>query len=171
MKHRATSWLVAAALGMTSVLAGTSRLAAQQPTRPAPAVIAAWEKVGAEFGWIWIVSGGDLVWQPGKEQPASGAFPGFNFRRLPLGKLPTEKLALAHTSFGVWIHADVNDADLKQLAGLTQLHALILQGRSRNDRDGISDAGLKELAGLKDLKVLSLSRTKITGAGLKELFS
>ncbi len=61
------------------------------------------------------------------------------------------------------VETQVTDADLKGLAGLTQLRALDLQGTQ------VTDAGLKELAGLKQLQSLALYGTKVTDAGVREL--
>jgi formylglycine-generating enzyme required for sulfatase activity len=57
----------------------------------------------------------------------------------------------------------LNDAGLKEMAGLKNLLNLYLPGTD------ISDAGMKELAGFNQLQLLHLSRTKIGDAGLKEL--
>ena len=58
----------------------------------------------------------------------------------------------------------MTDAGLKELAGLTQLQALLLSGKTQ-----VTDAGLKELAGLTRLQTLDLTDTQVTGAGLKKL--
>lgn len=55
------------------------------------------------------------------------------------------------------------DADLQDLAGLTELNALNLTGTK------VTDAGLKHLAGLEKLTTLTLQKTAVTGAGFKEL--
>ena len=57
----------------------------------------------------------------------------------------------------------VTDAGLKELAGLTGMQSLTLNGNN------VTDVGLKELAALKDLQILNLQGTKVTDAGLKEL--
>jgi len=58
----------------------------------------------------------------------------------------------------------VKDADLKQVATLTQLKVLKLDAAKN-----ITDAGLKEIAGLKQLTDLGLGSTQVTDAGLKHL--
>jgi Leucine-rich repeat (LRR) protein len=58
---------------------------------------------------------------------------------------------------------NVTDADLKDLAGLTDMKKLYLNATK------VTDAGLKDLAPLKALQKLSLASTKVTDAGLKEL--
>jgi hypothetical protein len=83
--------------------------------------------------------------------------------------------------------SDVNDAGLRELAGLKHLRALRLEGtpvsgtglshladleeleRLHLGGTRVGDAGLKGLAGLKRLRVLDLRGTRVTGAGLKEL--
>jgi hypothetical protein len=54
-------------------------------------------------------------------------------------------------------------ADLKDLAGMTNLRGLYLFHLR------VTDEQAKHLAGLKDLRVLDLSHTPVTDAGLKEL--
>ena len=115
-----------------------------EPLRPAPEVIAAWEKAGAEFrpGWRDV--------------------PHFRF-----GLFPTEKLnglPSPEVPFGLHFRS-VTDAGLKELASLTQLRALHLGGTQ------VTDAGLKELASLTQLRMLDLGGTQVTDAGLKELAS
>jgi hypothetical protein len=56
-----------------------------------------------------------------------------------------------------------SDADLKRLAGLTNLRELLL-----NDTR-VADAGLKHLGALLRLRRLYLAGTGVTDAGLKEL--
>ena len=57
----------------------------------------------------------------------------------------------------------VTDAGLKEVAKLTQLKGLYLEGTE------ITDAALKEVAKLKQLNFLALNLTQITDAGLKEV--
>lgn len=57
----------------------------------------------------------------------------------------------------------ITDAGLKQLAGLTKLEYLNLQGQH------ITDGGLKHLSGMANLQTLSLSFSGITDDGLKHL--
>lgn len=57
----------------------------------------------------------------------------------------------------------VTDAELKELAGLSQLTSLNLSYTQ------VSDAGIKELVPLKSLTTLSLRGTKVTGIGFRAL--
>ncbi len=57
----------------------------------------------------------------------------------------------------------VTDADLKELAPLTNLRSLNLS------RTQVTDAGMKELAQFKSLRSLGIRETQITDAGLKEI--
>src|SRR5262245_16155251 len=57
----------------------------------------------------------------------------------------------------------VTDADLKELARLTELSSLGLSCTN------VTDMGLKELPALPKLTRLYLSETKVTDAGMKEL--
>ena len=59
--------------------------------------------------------------------------------------------------------ADVTDAGLANLSGLTSLRRLAL------DRTRVTDAGLVHLSGLTSLERLSLSETQVTDAGLVHL--
>lgn len=65
---------------------------------------------------------------------------------------------------GVYLReTKVTDADLKELAPLTQLVSLNLS------KTQISDAGLKELAGFQNLESLSVRETLVTDAGIKDI--
>ena len=57
----------------------------------------------------------------------------------------------------------VTDAGLKEVAKLTQLKGLYLEGTD------ITDAGLKEITKLKQLSFLALNQTQITDASLKDV--
>ncbi len=59
--------------------------------------------------------------------------------------------------------ANVNDAVIKELAGLTELQYLDLR------RTAVTDAGCKDLAKLSQLRELYWFGAKVTNSGLKEL--
>ncbi|TET22104.1 MAG: hypothetical protein E3J71_07280, partial [Candidatus Stahlbacteria bacterium] len=63
----------------------------------------------------------------------------------------------------VRVSSEIDDADLKHLAGLTNLRVLDLGATD------ITDAGLGHLSGLTNLRVLDLKDTDITDAGLAHL--
>src|SRR5262245_51614790 len=59
--RRSTPWSMALILcGQFCLLAEDSPI---QPARPSPEVIAAWEKAGAEFGWIVSDASGNEEWR------------------------------------------------------------------------------------------------------------
>lgn len=62
-----------------------------------------------------------------------------------------------------FVPGSVTDADLQDLAGLTELTSLKLTGAK------VTDAGLKHLAGFEKLAMLDLQNTLVTGAGFKDL--
>ncbi len=120
--------------------------------------VAAYEKLGADYGgWVKQES---LQFQTGRDAAERG-LPGFRFYSNPITKLPQVAVpfGLALKNSG----SIVDDAGLKELAGLKNLTALDLHTTE------VTDAGLKELAGLTTLTMLNLDRTKVTDAGLKEL--
>jgi len=99
----------------------------------------------------WALSlGGTVIIDAGKERTISAAID------LPAGSWTLRRIDLNNNKH-------VDDAGLKQLAGLKSLQTLDLCGTK------VTDAGLKELAGLKSLKGLNLQQTQATDAGLKEL--
>ena len=133
--------------------AGRSMAKDARPAKPDPAVIAAWEKAGAEFGWMGVNESGFLTWRHSK--PAADRIPAFSFpwasqlRGTSLRGLPQPDVPFAMSC------RNVTDTVLKELARLKQLQCLDL---SRNR--GVTDAGLKELAGLTQLLWLSLNDTQ-----------
>jgi len=157
----------------------------KETVRPTPEVIVAWEKAGAQFGWIYITDSGSLEWLTEKRRmPESVA--AFRFSQLPTGK--ANVLPSPGIPFGVYLRgSQVTDIGLKQLAGQKQLQILTFLETRITDRgmkelarltnlqalslsySQLTDIGLKELAGLRKLQKLSLSGTRVTDAGLKNL--
>ena len=132
----------------------------KEPGRPAPEVIAAWEKAGAKFGWTSVDESGRQAFLSDKEKPVAGAVPAFYVEIFPTGKLK----ALPPPEVPFYLAGSkAHDAGLKELAGLTQLQGLALGGTQ------VTDAGLKELARFNQLQLLVLLGTKVTDAGMKEL--
>ena len=122
MNRGASNWWLQVALCLAAVPAGRSASQAAPAARvpaPAPAVIAAWERAGAVFGWTSIGPHGD--WRFDQDDPPAGALPAFRFGRLPTAKVPT--LPSPTVPFGLWLGRSVKDADLKALSGLKQLQA------------------------------------------------
>src|SRR3990172_7098460 len=67
---------------------------AKEPVRPAAEIIAAWEKAGAEFGWISVEQWGNLWWRSGKAKPMAlpdfhVTVPAFKLTVFAPGKLKT----------------------------------------------------------------------------------
>jgi hypothetical protein len=143
--------------------------AADQPPskgdRPKPLsadVAEAWQKAGAEIGWMNMDEHAGFH-SRGKDEGQSGEVPAFRFTVWPAG---ADNLPQPPRAFGL-NHADtqMTDAELKVLAGWESLQALNLSAT------GITDAGLNDLTPLTNLQVLILAETRITDAGLKELYA
>jgi hypothetical protein len=60
-------------------------------------------------------------------------------------------------------HAGVTDAEVKTIAGFSNLRRLRLEGNA------ITDAAAKDIASLKDLTYLNLTNTKVTDAGFDQV--
>ena len=157
------------------------------PAKPDSAVIAAWEKAGAKFGWMGVNELGFISWRP-KPKPSADDIPGFKFLRAATGKLSGSLRGLPQPAIPFALGCrNADDAALKELAGMKQLQSLNLTSGQVTDAGlkelagltqlqtlwlfcpQVTDAGLKELAGLMQLQTLNLSNTSVTGAGLKEL--
>jgi internalin A len=134
----------------------------KQTDTPEPAVIAAWENAGAEFGWLgsddagwWRFSAARVTDRESVPCFFLPAWPQAGVKTLPAPKVP----------FAVKIAPKLPaaDAQLRELGGFGQLRTLDL------GETAVTDAGLKELAALKQLQTLILYQTQVTDAGLKEL--
>jgi Leucine-rich repeat (LRR) protein len=124
-------------------------------------VVRAWEKAGAQVGWMGQDQFGRLVFQATKVG-LRAPVPAFRFGRWVEGVV--SRLPAPGRAFGLALgNTRITDAGLKELAGLKNLRWLVLRDTQ------ITDAGLKELAGLQNLQRLDLGFTRITDAGLKEL--
>ncbi len=180
---RATGAVVAAVLG--SYAASWAAEGARPESLPAD-VVAAWEKAGAETGWMMPDEFGVLEFRAAGVAK-EGELPRFRFRewreRMLSQPPPPERafgLDLSHSrvteaclrelaglkslrALNLGFCKGVADATLKELAGMMQLQALDLCDMTMNDAD------MRELTGLKQLQTLNLSSTKVTDTGLKEL--
>jgi hypothetical protein len=136
--------------------------AKRDAAKPLPEkIVAAWQKAGAQVGWMRVDTFVRIRFRSEKEGVA-GDLPAFRFSPSKAGVLA--RLPAPAAAFGLDLRGtDVTDAGLKELAGFKSLHALNLGGTD------VTDAGLKELAGLQSLQTLSLGGTEVTDAGLKEL--
>jgi Leucine-rich repeat (LRR) protein len=129
-------------------------------------IIFAWEKAGAQFGWLNLDEQGEEYLTVGSLTGQPGEIPEFNFsfqRWTPgvFGQLPAP-----NQNFGLDLSAsDISDTDLVELSRFTHLQILNLTSTQ------VTDAGLKQLLSLTQLKTLGLSDTHVTDAGLKTLAS
>jgi hypothetical protein len=159
---------VLAVVGLIGIVAGgvTQRLLADWSAgQPGPAdIVAAWKAAGAQVGWMRLTPAGrgdPCKFFPETEGKA-GDLPAFRFARWPAGRIA--ELPAPASAFGLCLRSTkIQDAGLKELAGLTNLEALDLSNTA------VTDLGLKALAGLKRLRTLALRGTPVTDAGLKEL--
>jgi Leucine-rich repeat (LRR) protein len=168
MKATAIHYLLAALslLGLhgSSVHAQANDPAAQQEF--GPAVVEAWTKAGAKFGW-YVLSPmpSQLGMYSSKRPKNSPCLPVIRLMDAKilkagvLGKLPAPQIPFALQFNPVRL----SDQHVAELSRFTQLQALDLFNNF------ISDEGLKELAPLANLQILDLAATKVTDAGLKEL--
>ena len=217
MHKRALTWFCLAALAgcALSGLPVSGAEDDKLPKPLPPEVVKAWCDAGAIAGWMKDLppkpSGGYAFWSPWRKIAEAGAMPAFKFhpeKEDVLAELPDPGVPFGidfHCSpvKGSWLkklarfkslqllnaggslilrdaeleevagltnlralylfYSPVTDAGLKHLAGLTKLESLDLSSTR------VSDAGLKQLAGLKHLRALNLSRTRVTDAGLKTL--
>jgi hypothetical protein len=195
MKRHETWRYLAGLAVLASPGLGPSSLSAPAPEktlRPLPpGVVKAWRDAGAGVGWAKDEppqrTGGYGFWEPFRETNEPGAVPAFRYHPREQGELA--KLPDPGVPFGLDTHCcGLNDAGLKEFAGLKSLRSLNLGGALRLSDAGmkelaplknlqalylffapVTDAGLKDLAGLKNLRVLDLSHTRVTGPGLKGL--
>ena len=138
-------------------------------------VVAAWQRAGAEFGWIKINEvGGGPHWQPlanpgelrslpgspfSRTNPQAGLYGAVRFTKFPSGKL--QKLPGKDLCIRLYLDTcGVVDDDLKEVAQLHKLQWLTLY------RDEISDKGLEHLAGLKEIRRIGLHNSKVTDKGM-----
>lgn len=123
-----------------------------------PATIAAYEKLGAEYGGCQnaAIFGSFGVGPKLAEQ----GIPGFRFKK----KFPNAKLPEVAVPFVLDLSdSDVTDAGLKGLTHLKNLTALMLWGTK------VTDAGLKELAPLKNLTAICVDNDTVTDERLRVL--
>jgi hypothetical protein len=123
--------------------------------------IAAYEKLGAEYGVFFDSEFGAFTFVPGVDWEPKG-LRGFYFGNLQEGKFP--KLPRVDVTFALYLGGSgVRDTQLKELKGYNNLKAIYL-GNTQ-----VTDLGLKELKNLQNLTILYLGHSKVTVAGLKEL--
>ncbi len=144
-------WLILGA-GMVS--------AQEKKADPLPAKVgAAWEKAGAEVGWMGTSRiGGYLLFAAKREElVATRVVPAFQIRAW--GAVKLTKLPAPAQAFGLKLaRSGITDAELKELASLKHLTSIDL-GDTR-----VTAGGLKALTPLKHLTSLSLGDTKLTDA-------
>jgi internalin A len=174
-----------------SVGAGAAADKKEVPRPLPPEVVKVWGDAGASPGWMKDLppkpSGGYAFWEPFREKTEAGTVPAFRFHPNKTGALA--KLPDPGVAFGLDTHCcSMNDAKLKELAGLKSLQSLNLGGALLLTDAGlkelapltnlhglylfyahVTDAGMKELAVLKKLQALDLSNTRVTDVGLKDV--
>lgn len=138
----------------------------------AGSVVAAWEKAGAEAGWIVHSDDGEFTF---RTDPPNSMFaklrasenvptylPGFRIANWQDGM--TAGLPVPRIGFGLNLYSSgIRDAGLGELGRFNTLWSLnFYQGR-------ITDEGVKKLAALENLRALSLYNTRLTDAAAKEL--
>jgi Leucine-rich repeat (LRR) protein len=69
---------------------------------------------------------------------------------------------------GYWA-VSLTDVDMELLGSLAQLEWLDVGGSNRSPLNALSDLGIGKLAGLRELRVLDISQTRISSAGLRPL--
>ncbi len=162
------------AIGMllfATSLIGLNPALASQLQKPSPfpvEITAAWEKAGAQAGWIAPDELGNPVFRVGVHGQ-EGEIPAFKFKEWKpgvIGLLPTPK-----RGFGLSLHyPKMTNAGLKDLAGLKSLQSLELRLTEPYAEPNLTQAGLKELAGLQSLQSLYLCQSMhLSDAGLKEM--
>ena len=153
-------WL-AVAVAVTGL--GLASAKADEPAKYKPIdpeTVAAYEKLGAEYGEFEVTEFGAVTFSTGIDAAAK-KLPGFCLAERPDRMLP--KLPAVQVPFGLTLYdTGVKAEGLKELKDLKNLTTLVLAKRMK-------DAGLKELKDLKNLTTLGIINTDVTDAGLKEL--
>lgn len=124
-----------------------------------------WRAADAAFGWMRPdpLSGAVHFLRLSDSKAEPGDIPAFQYDK-SFQKGILSKLTPPSVRFGLDLsYAAGGDFALKELAGFTNLQALILW------RTGVTDAGLKELAVFTNLQSLLLNGTSVTDAGMREL--
>lgn len=136
--------------------------AQKKPPIPfSPEVTHAWKKAWADFSWMKRNHLGEVKFHSG---PAEGIDlePWFSigtWKKGIIAKLPSPDIP-----FGLIIHnKKFSDSDLKELAGLENLHSLRITGTR------VTGSGLRKLAKLEHLHSINMRRTNIKDAGLQRL--
>jgi hypothetical protein len=184
--------VLASAIWSLFILAACGQDPTKDAPRSLPVEIAkAWRDAGADIGWMKDVpphTGVYRFWEPWRDKAEAGAVPAFRFPERRAGGV-VEKLPDPGTPFGLDFHCGYYArVPLKEVAKLKNLHSLCIGGVQGNvyadlkDLAGltnlrglylfylpVTDVQLKHLAGMNRLQVLDLSHTEVTDVGLKEL--
>jgi hypothetical protein len=136
--------------------------------KPLPTeIVKAWRDVGAVVGWMKDVppkSDTYKFWEPWREQDDAEAIPAFRFPEKNAGGV-LAKLPDPGTGFGLDFHCGYYaGVTLKELAKLKNLQSLCIGGVQ-----GKAYADLKDLAGMTNLRGLYLFYLPVTDAQLKHL--
>jgi Leucine-rich repeat (LRR) protein len=147
-------------------LPAVGQAAAQHPERLPDVIVKAWEQAGADVGWMRFDPSGMLEFSQAVEGEP-GDLPAFGIHVWKSGVV--SRLPLPPKAFGLDLREKgesnhiLFDAGLSELARLTNLQALNLQGTI------VTDVGMRKLAALKGLRALNLMAPMVTDTGLKEL--
>jgi hypothetical protein len=156
-----------------------------------PEIVKAWRDAGADAGWMKDIPaqlGSYKFAEPWREKGEEGAIPAFRFPGKNADGV-VARLPDPGTAFGLDFHCGFfAGVTLNELAKLKNLHSLCIggvQGKAYADLKDlagmtnlrglylfylpVTDAQLKHLVGLKSLRALDLSHTRVTDRGLTEL--
>lgn len=161
-------WTICAAL-LFPALINAAPVPAPRPPQPlADDVVRAWEKGGAEAGWMSVSESGKIEFRRGKHGTA-GEIPSFRLTTPVLDSL--NEFPAPEQPFGLCLDRAVGP-DLRPLARLKTLHTLDLSSwrqkkdARRGEGQGLDLTPLTELA---DLRNLSLSSAQLRDEDLKPL--
>jgi hypothetical protein len=162
------------ALSLTALCLPLTLPAQLSSSKPlSPEVVSAWEKAGAEAGWIgpvpeWpehLIYRHDAKGRRG-EVAAFTALHYWRFRIPVCQPLSFDKLPAPTSAFGLqYSFSEPTKAEIEALARMSNLQILDLA------YSNLTDAGLEGLMKLKNLRCLDLQGTSVSDAGVKCLAS
>jgi internalin A len=128
------------------------------------AIIRAWNRAGAVFGWMSLDDYGELRFRQGIGKRKLGEWPAFRFLGLAWEPQKLASLPPPGEPFGLNLHhCALESADLKELVRFEQLQVLNL------DETFVTDTALQQVKKLSALRAISLGGTQVTDSGISEL--